>query len=442
MLKAQDIPSDFVLDTLEISQINFRHNKTDYDSLYTGNSYRLQYIKSVLNELIEERPENIVSIVVEGTASPVGSVALNKTLSGLRADTLKSHLATSDHLHDFNVRTVGKGEDWATLEEEVTRSYHFDNRDELLGIIGSGFKSNDKKALIRSMDGTTWQHLVDNYMDNTRRAMTVVVVLKRRLVDYLPMVEPLAARAESARLPLAEGRAPADEPTVTQEDTSNIFAHLHEEFLLFPEYYSKVSPFAEYYHRYYRRGEKREKPLDSSSDVPVASLRTNLLITGLNFGAEVPLGNHCSIAADYYFPWFWPDKRNKDCFEFIGVNAEIRYWFGRDRQPSDRLRGHSLGFYFAGGYFDFEKNYRGMQGEFYSPGIDYSYSTSIGHSKRVRLQFSIGLGYIHSQGRTYTVFEDYGQLYPDEGTVMWNYFGPTKAAVSIVVPFFRKEGRR
>ena len=54
----------------------------------------------------------------------------------------------------------------------------------------------------------------------------------------------------------------------------------------------------------------------------------------------------------------------------------------------------------------------------------------------------IGIGYILSAGKTYNVYGDYGALYPDEGTVVWNYIGPTKAAIAISVPLYGKEGRR
>ena len=36
----------------------------------------------------------------------------------------------------------------------------------------------------------------------------------------------------------------------------------------------------------------------------------------------------------------------------------------------------------------------------------------------------------------------YGELYPDAGTVVWDYVGPTKAAVTLSVPLYGKEGRR
>jgi hypothetical protein len=176
--------------------------------------------------------------------------------------------------------------------------------------------------------------------------------------------------------------------------------------------------------------------------VPVFALRSNLLLPLLNFGAELPLGNNWSIGADYYYPWIWPDKSNKDCFELLGWSLEGRYWFGRDRKPEDRLKGHSLALYGAGGYYDFEKDYRGMQGEFLSTGLDYTYALGVGPRSRVHFEFTIAVGYIHSVGRTYDVFSEGGDLIPDGNKHTFQYFGPTKAAVSLVIPIFKKEGKR
>jgi hypothetical protein len=183
-------------------------------------------------------------------------------------------------------------------------------------------------------------------------------------------------------------------------------------------------------------------PAPVEERIPLMALRSNLLVPGLNFGAELPLGNNWSVAADYYFPWFWPKKDNKDCFELLGWSVEGRYWFGKDRRPQDRLRGHSVGAYAAAGYYDFEKDFRGQQGEFISTGLDYTYSMGIGRRKRVNLEFTLAVGYIRSWGKNYNVPGEYGELYPEDGTVLFDYFGPTKAAISIVVPIWHKEGRR
>ena len=164
------------------------------------------------------------------------------------------------------------------------------------------------------------------------------------------------------------------------------------------------------------------------------AVRSNLLVPALNVGVEYPLGTNWSVAADYYFPWLKMGEKNKNCFQLLGWSAEGRYWFGRDRSLDDRLKGHSVAFYGAGGYYDFEFDYEGTQGEFVTAGFDYTYAMPIGKKKRLNLEFTLAVGYIHSWGRPYHVISDYGPLFKDDADMRFDYFGPTKAAVSIVVP--------
>ena len=121
----------------------------------------------------------------------------------------------------------------------------------------------------------------------------------------------------------------------------------------------------------------------------------------------------------------------------------MTFRLGRNRTAKDRLLGHSVGLYGAGGYYDFERNFKGLQGEFISAGLDYTYAMPIGRKKRLNLEFTLALGYIHSWGRNYHVLDEYGPLFKDEEEIRFDYVGPTKAAVSLVVPFGKKkEGRR
>ena len=190
--------------------------------------------------------------------------------------------------------------------------------------------------------------------------------------------------------------------------------------------------------------EKKEKPVKVKEPIvvepriPIMAFRSNLLVPALNAGIEVPIGNHWSVGADYYFPWIWPKKDNKNCFELLGWGIEGRYWFGKERTAYDRLKGHSVGLYGYMGYYDFERNFHGHQGEFVNVGVDYTYAMAVGKRKALHLEFSLGLGYIYSEARKYTVIEANGPLISDKITKKVGYFGPTKANVSLVVPIFQK----
>ena len=394
--------TQFRYDTLATSTIHFRHDRTIIDSTYLDNRNSLAVIKAALESIVSDNKESIASIIIEGSSSPIGHEVYNQRLSLRRAKKAESYLRTISGFQDVDMMVVGKGEDWQTFIEDITEKYSRKNRQQLLDILNSDIPNKDKKQKIQRLDsdGTTWRHLVVNYMTTSRHAVTIVVVKKTRVIEVLPAIQ----EPKDVLVAHSTGLAVYETPVVKEEPAPSKEASIKQ--------------------------------------TPITTVRTNLLVPALNAGAELSIGNNWSVAADYYFPWFWPNQKNKNCFEFLGWSVEGRYWFGRDRQPQDRLKGHSVGLYVAGGYYDFEKNYRGMQGEFVSPGLDYTYSMAIGRQKNLNLQFTLAVGYIRSWGRTYNVYGDYGQLYPDEGTVIWDYVGPTKAAVTLVVPLNRREGSR
>lgn len=387
-------------DTISTSKIYFRHDKAAIDSNYLENRTSLISIRKALQEIASESPHSIASIIIEGYSSPVGNEPYNQRLSLRRAQKAEAFLRTIPGLKDLNMILVGKGEDWDTFTKDINADYHKENRRLVLTILDLNIPTYQKEIQLKALDHgqATWSYLVRNHMTASRHAVTVVVVKNRFAGEILPKLD-----------------------TITTGAVTMLQSTINTADLFKPAPSSKT-------------------PLVSKT--PLASVRTNLLVPALNVGAELPLGNNWSVAADYYFPWIWPSKKNENCFEFLGWSAEGRYWFGRNRKPQDRLKGHSVGVYFAGGYYDFERSYRGMQGEFISPGVDYTYSMAIGRRKNLHLQFTLALGYIRSWGRTYNVFGSYGDLYPDEGTLVWDYIGPTKAAVTLVVPFYKKEGRK
>ena len=386
-------PVQFSYDTLANYTIYFRHDKSVIDTNYLDNRRSLSAINSVLSELAAKCPESIATIFIEGHASPVGNIPYNERLSLKRAQETEAYLRSIPGIENVDMKVTGKGEDWETFIKEVKEGYKRKNRKTVFSILDSKMSIYKKERRLKALekDQTTWRYLARHYMAGSRHAVTIVIVKKSRMLDILPRLDVPSAELE-----------PLNQSSLSRPEDSNL-----------------IQP-----------------------RIPVASIRTNLLVPGLNAGFELPLGNNWSVAADYYFPWFWPNQKNKNCFELLGWSVEGRYWFGRDRKPQDRLKGHSVGLYVAGGYYDFERNYRGMQGEFVSPGLDYTYSMAIGRKKNTHLQFTLAVGCIRSWGRAYNVYGDYGELYPDEGTIIWDYVGPTKAAVTLVVPFYKKEGSR
>ena len=187
---------------------------------------------------------------------------------------------------------------------------------------------------------------------------------------------------------------------------------------------------------------------DTGDHVVTMAFRTNALaVPPANAGIEVPLGERWSVGADAYYPWLWRRRHREGvdmsgrCTELLALDLEARYWFPGCRR--ERLLGHSVGLYAAGGYFDFERDWSGHQGEFWNAGADYLYALPVLHG-RMHLEFELGLGIILAQARPYDCFTEGGKCYRRKGVtrhVRW--FGPTRAQISLAIPFpLRKGGPR
>ena len=174
--------------------------------------------------------------------------------------------------------------------------------------------------------------------------------------------------------------------------------------------------------------------------------RTNLLLPLLNVGAELPLNNRWSVAADVYYPWIPRAASHKNCFQAFGVGIEGRYWLGKSHGPgidnrAQRLLGHSVGAFVMSGYYDWERNYSGYQGDFVMGGVDYLYAMPVFRGK-MHLELSLGVGYFYSKATHYDVFESGGKGYREKDyRRIFEYFGPLKAGVALVVPLVVGRGK-
>lgn len=188
--------------------------------------------------------------------------------------------------------------------------------------------------------------------------------------------------------------------------------------------------------------------ISATPAVSIAAIRTNFLLPLLNVGIEVPIGNRWSVGADWYYPWIWrkwhSKTRMKNSQQLLCGGADVHYWFGKHHTEGAsnwkyRLTGHALGFYGYGGYYDFGKNYKGRQGSFTNFGFDYLYSAYLG--KSLRIEMSLGFGWIHSWLQKYKVYNEGGHAFRTGGRRTVNWFGPTKATVSLVIPIYKKVGK-
>lgn len=170
------------------------------------------------------------------------------------------------------------------------------------------------------------------------------------------------------------------------------------------------------------------------------AVKTNLLYdmtTTMNLGAEVRMSPQWTLdVSANWNPWTFSDNKK---WKQLVVQPEARYWF------CEAFNGHFVGAHLLGGIYnmgnwdtgftflgtDFGKlkDYR-FEGWMLGVGVAYGYQWML--SKHWSVEAEIGIGYVYSQYDKYdcaTCGEMYEQDKPH------NYFGPTKAALSLIYVF-------
>jgi outer membrane protein OmpA-like peptidoglycan-associated protein len=396
---------------------------------YQSNQASYNTLSQIIDKLASDSV-TVHTIIIEGAASPVGSEVYNNALALRRAEYLKGIISEMEGGDRFHIHTISMGEDWKTFSDHIHQTYNETNREEVLAILDSDDSNDEKERRLYNLDnGKTWRLLVTEYMAPARNAAVLRIVELEPLADLVSApqlnLQGTIAPLEFDALPNDYYREKSEfvEPTTTEKPAT-------EQLATQPTTTEK--PATE------QPTQVEKVTCEDTTRKLLFALRSNLLVPALNLGVEVPIGNHWSVGADYYYPWVWPKRDNKNCFEFLGWGIEGRYWFGRNRTIFDRLQGHSIGLYGYAGYYDFERNYHGHQGEFVNVGLDYTYAMAVGKRKQLHFEFSLGVGYIYSEARKYTVIEPGAPLISDKITRKIGFFGPTKANISLVVPIFQK----
>lgn len=159
---------------------------------------------------------------------------------------------------------------------------------------------------------------------------------------------------------------------------------------------------------------------------PKMFLSTNVLYDAAlvpNVGVGIYLGKRMTLYADWMHAW-WSRNSKHRYWRCYGAEIGLRRYFG-DKPFS----GHHVGVYGQGLTYDFEFSGKGRQsdGMSFGGGIEYGYSLPLGRC--LNLDFSIGVGYF---GGRYKEYEPMDECYVWQATRRLNWFGPTKAGISLV----------
>ena len=339
------------------------------------------------------------SLLILSTASPDGGYEFNKRLARNRAaSTEKLLLEMFPQFKDAHIKVEYLEEDWDGLRQVLRAHPEFPQREEMMAVIEDDNDLQSKEYRLRALK-QGWRYLVRNYIHALRNSsitLTVVMTADNKDDEYV---------VEEVERPKMEALQSI------QPDPVRFEANLVENLM--------------------------RRPLEVKFTKTILAARTNLLIPGLNFGVEVPIGMNWSIGLDYYYPWA-VSAENKWCGEMLGWFIDGKYWITGDKYKWDvnsKLKGHAVGLYAGLGYYDYQKITNGVQGEYVDFGVDYTFALPVAQDK-LRLEFNLGVGFIYTLYRPYYPSSDFEDLIKEPGVKYrtTNFIGPTRASVSLVYP--------
>ena len=374
-------------------ELSYRDNAANMKALTQG----IQTIKG--NPCVQLQHIRILS-----AASPEGNSALNKRVAKRRGERLRDYLKETLVLPDSIFTVSSAGEDWQGLAALIAKE-KTPWRNKALQIIRhtpewvtrNGKVVDGRKRQLQNLDGgKAWKYMLDNHFYTLRTGAVVVCEVKTLAAESTPSAA--EASLEQARLESASQQSASQSPSSPP----------------FPAIPSQVHPSSE------------------SQAPPVASyfaLKSNLLYDALlvpNLSLEASIGSGWTLGAGGMLAWWSKDAKHR-YWRIYGGDLEIRKYFGT-LSKSKPLQGHHLGIYGDFLTYDFEFGAKGYQSKAtYAAGIKYGYSHPI--ANRLNLDFALGIGYLHSNYKTY-VPRDGCYVYQETKKRKW--LGPTQAEISLV----------
>ena len=380
-------------------ELSYRDNAANMKALTQG----IQTIKG--NPCVQLQHIRILS-----AASPEGNSALNKRVAKRRGERLRNYLKETLVLPDSIFTVSSAGEDWQGLAALIAKE-KTPWRNKALQIIRhtpewvtrNGKVVDGRKRQLQNLDGgKAWKYMLDNHFYTLRTGAVVVCEVKTLAAESTPSAA--EARQEQASPGAhAEARSEQARPESASQSPSSP---------PFPAIPSQVHP----------------EP-QAPSVASYLALKSNLLYDALlipNLSLEASIGSGWTLGAGGMLAWWSKDAKHR-YWRIYGGDLEIRKYFGT-LSKSKPLQGHHLGIYGDFLTYDFEFGAKGYQSKAtYAAGIKYGYSHPI--ANRLNLDFALGIGYLHSNYKTY-VPRDGCYVYQETKKRKW--LGPTQAEISLV----------
>ncbi len=158
---------------------------------------------------------------------------------------------------------------------------------------------------------------------------------------------------------------------------------------------------------------------------------TNLLYDAAltpNISAGIYLGNRVTVYADWMYAW-WSKRDRRRYWRVYGGDIEARVQLGGGRSLSP-FAGHHIGIYASIVTYDFQFGWDhiGVIGDKYNYAAGISYGYTLPVTRRLNIDFSIGVGYMWGRYMKHTPIDDH-DVWISTHNRRW--FGPTRAEIGL-----------
>lgn len=405
-----------------VHSLYFRLDNDVVDENYMTNRQTLNDFRFMVDSVGLEHIDSI-KIVVQ--SSPEGRAWYNINLSKRRAASTEAYFA--QHFPDLLPKTtiIPDGESWNALRQYLLHDTHLTKKQiqQAVKIIDSNPNSDQRKKVFQQL--SFYPYLHKTYYPRLRNTLMVTVFSSPNVGRKTKYSEP-----EPVVVAPVVVHAPVVHVVDTIRDTTYVHSVVHDTTYVYNTIIvnntmeNTVPPV-----------ETDWTAKDSLPRHPVMAIKTNLLydaVTFVNMELEWPFKKHYSLMLEVTYPWWLDREHNRWCFQIGEAGLEWRYWFSDwrrhgsymlwDEEDSWPLKGWFIGLYGAVAYYDWQPwQMNGWQGELASAGLSFGYSKNLG--KNWRMEFSLGIGYVYTQYRSYHVDEN-TPVEPDRDQHLWREPGP------------------
>lgn len=410
-------------------RLYFRQGYSTLDAAFRGNGQRLEAFVERVEGLRKDSTLHLRRIRIEAGASPEGNTTANRQLAAHRAERIRvclaACLASCEGL--FEVRS--RGIDWEGLTELVAASampYRAEVLSILRGtpewIVERGRVVDGRKRRLGMLHGgRAWRYMEERLFPELRSSSVEIV-------------------CEFEEVQAAETAPAASEKIAERTDIPTTATQTAVEVVQIADTLESTATTL-----------SASASLPTTDNIPSVQSRrpfrpavaTNLLYDAClipNLGIELPFAAHWSVGANWMYGWKERHAARRRLYAY-GGELHLRRWFGRRAQERP-LAGHHFGAYGQLLRYNIRTSGRGYLSDRWScgAGVEYGYALPLGG--RLRLDMSVGIGYLAGICREYER-QDGCDVWQATGRRHW--FGPTKAEIALVWVFGsydRKGGRR